>query len=231
MTSRRRAEAQSLAMKRGDTIISHWSVLLDGFNTSGLDFFERVKERIEVRATPDVSYAHKDFKESGVMSAKRTYFRVRRSNLVFDISAAPYGNGFFFSWWLVREGPRRAWAYLLGFFLIVFFVPLIISVPFFFFGPLVYPLALVSTLFVLGRLARTGAFGPEENILALPVIGWLYELLFSPPTYYALDTAAMFQESIRRSVNEALDATLSDQGKKALSSEQKQLTMRDLADL
>ena len=218
-------------MKRGDTVVSHWGILLDDFDTSGLDFFQAVQERVEAREVPDVTFQHIDFKESGILSAKRTYLRVRRSNLVFDVGAAPYGRGYFFSWWLVREGPRRAWLYLLGFFLVVFFVPMILVIPFFFLAPFVYPLALILTLFVLGRMAKAGSFGPEENVVALPVIGWFYELLFSPTTYYALDTAAMFQESIRRSVNEALDAVLSEQGMKALSEEQKQLRMRDLADL
>lgn len=215
-------------MKRGDSVLSHWYVLLDDFSTSGLAFFDAVEANVRERAVPDVTFARKDFRESGVLSAKRIYLRIRRSNLIFDIGAAPYGTGFFFSWWLVREGPRRAWAYLLGFFLIMLFVPAIISSFFLFFGPIVYPFAILGTLFVLGHLARSGTFGPEENVLALPFIGWLYETLFSPVTYYRMDTALMFQESIRRAVNDALDGLLTDQGLQALSEEQRKPIIRAL---
>ena len=37
------------------------------------------------------------------------------------------------------------------------------------------------------------------------MIGWVYERLFNPQTYYRYDTAMMFQESVRRAVNEVID--------------------------
>jgi hypothetical protein len=40
------------------------------------------------------------WKEGGLLSAKREYLRVRRKEFVFDVCAAPFGKGFFFSWWL-----------------------------------------------------------------------------------------------------------------------------------
>lgn len=208
-------------MKRGDSILSSWHVLIDDYTTSGLEFFERVEAAVKERQVPQVTFQRKDFRESGILSDKRTYLRLRRGNLIFDIGAAPYGTGYFFSWWLVREGPRRAWAYLLGFALIMFFVPAVGSLFFGILAPIVYPFAFICTLFVLGHLARSGTFGPEENIIALPIIGWFYETFFSPVTYYALDTAIMFRESVSRAVNEALDATLTEQGLQALSEEQK----------
>lgn len=35
-----------------------------------------------------------------MFSAKREYLRVRRKEHLFDVCAAPFGTGFFFSWWL-----------------------------------------------------------------------------------------------------------------------------------
>jgi len=44
-----------------------------------------------------------EFHEGGALSAKREYLRVLRREHIFDICAAPYGNGFFISWWLGEE--------------------------------------------------------------------------------------------------------------------------------
>ena len=34
-----------------------------------------------------------------IASAKREYLRMQRGKYAFDICAAPFGNGFFVSWW------------------------------------------------------------------------------------------------------------------------------------
>ena len=216
-------------MKRGDAVLSNWHVLIDNYSASGQAFFELVERAVREREVPQVTFSRNDFRESGILSDKRTYLRLRRGNLIFDIGAAPYGIGYFFSWWLVREGPRRAWVYLLGFALIMFFVPSIFSAAFLVLAPVVYPFALIGTFVLLGLMARAGTFGPDENIIALPVLGWLYETLFSPVTYYALDTANMFRESVSWAVNEAIDAVLADQGLQALSEEQKRPVSQALA--
>lgn len=218
-------------MARGGTVGSHWHTLIDGLNTSGLVFYEAVEEAVKAREVPDVGFSRVDFKEGGLASAKREYLRIERRNVAFDICAAPFGNSFFFSWWLVRLGPKHPFLYLLGFVLACFFGPLILSLPFrnscgYFF---VLPLMLIAVVAGLAFLARQEVFGPEEHILAIPILGWIYDKIFSPITYYSLDTALMFQESIRRAVNDVIDGLLSEQGLRALSEEQKRPTIRDLA--
>jgi hypothetical protein len=215
-------------MKRGDSILSSWHVLFDDASFSGLEFFERVEAAVKAREVPEASYSHKDFRDAGLLSDKRTYLRLRRNNLVFDIGAAPYGTGFYFSWWLVREGPRRAWAYLLGFVLVMLFVPLLVSRLFGDYGAVFYPILFVGTFVGLGLLVRSGTLGPDDNVRALPVLGAIYERLFSPATYYALDSVMMFRESVSRAVNEALDGMLMEQGLQALSEEQRKIEDRML---
>jgi hypothetical protein len=39
-------------------------------------------------------------KEGGSFSSKRIYLRVVRQGVTFDICGAPFGSGFFASWWL-----------------------------------------------------------------------------------------------------------------------------------
>lgn len=215
-------------MEKTGAVVSHWHTLIDDFNTPALDFYTGVAEAVKVREVPDVSFDRVLHKEGGFASANREYLRVRRGGLIFDVCAAPYGKSFFFSWWLVRTGPKHPLLYLVGFFLAVFFIPPILAAPFGFAGIVMYPMMILLTLAGLAWLARRGVFGPEEHILLVPIIGWLYEKLFHPVTYYALDTALMFQESIHRAVTETIGALLDAQGLRALSEEAKRPTIRDL---
>ena len=63
----------------------------------------------------------------------------------------------------------------------------------------------------------------------LPIVGWLYAIIFNPVTYYRLDTAMMFRDSIRNAVNEVIDGLLTGQGLRALTEDQKRPSIRDLA--
>lgn len=212
-------------------IISHWHHLIENFSASGLLFYERVEAAVRAREVPDVGFSRVEFKEGGLASAKREYLRIERRNVAFDICAAPYGNGFFFSWWLTRVGPKHPFLYLIGFLVIIFVAPPLISIPFrnscgYLFA---VPVAALAVIAGLAFLARQEAFGPEDHILAVPVLGWIYNTIFGPVTYYSLDTALMFQESVRRAVNEVIEGVLSARGLRVLTDEQKRPTIRDLA--
>jgi hypothetical protein len=81
-------------------VISHWYHLLDGLQTSSLDFYAATEQAISRRKVPGARTLRVDWKEGGLFSARREYLRVRRKKLVFDICAAPFGPSFFVSWWL-----------------------------------------------------------------------------------------------------------------------------------
>lgn len=218
-------------MARSGQVVSQWHSLVDEFSTSTLDFYQQVEEAIAAREVPETAFSRVTFKEGGLASAKREYLRVERGNVAFDIGAAPYGRGFFFSWWTVRLGPQHPVLYLVGFLLGVFFLPPILAYPFrggcsYFF---VLPMMFVGAIVGLGVMARNEVFGPEEDILQIPILGWVYNKLFSPITYYSLDTALMFQESVRRAVNEVIAGLLDEKGLRALTEEQLKPTVRDLA--
>lgn len=86
-------------MPKTPVVDSHWSYLIEGLQASGLEFYERVEAALETRKLPDAKRTRVDWKEGGLLSAKREYLRVKRKKLVFDVCAAPYGSGFFVSWW------------------------------------------------------------------------------------------------------------------------------------
>ena len=230
-------------MPRSGPVLSHWHALIDDFSTSALDFYRAAEDAVKSCEIPDATFSRVEFKEGSVVSAKREYLRIERGNTAFDICAAPFGKGYFFSWWLIRLGPAHPWLWVLavlGAFLVwtlmllsslsqmvtgsllgqqtgagCFFIVLLFGFP--------------AAIFGIGWSIREGYIFDEEQVLALPLIGWLYERLFSPQTYYRFDTALMFQESVRRAVNEVIDELLTDQGLRALTEEQKKPTLRDLA--
>jgi len=111
-----------MAKPQVSDIVSHWYTSMDGLQTSSLDFYAAVEQAIAKHQIPDARTSRVDWREGGVFSAKREYLRVRRKEFVFDICAAPFGTGFFFSWWL-GELPSGLWE-LIG--LIPWFGPLMI---------------------------------------------------------------------------------------------------------
>lgn len=94
-------------------VISHWYNLLEGLQASPKEFYTAVEEAIRKRQVPDVKWFRADFPEGGPLSPRREYLRVTRRDHVFDICGAPFGNGFFVSWWL-GELPGGCLALLLA---------------------------------------------------------------------------------------------------------------------
>lgn len=162
-------------MKRVDHILSHWHVLIDDFNTSGQTFYEAVEAAIRERKLPELTFTRHNFMEGGPASAKRQYLRVERKFVAFDICAAPYGRGFFFSWGLSRLGPKHPILYMFAFLVILWIVLSVIGG---IFGDaislsgwiILFPLILYG----LGHLVRTRVLSSEENVLMIPFVGWLY---------------------------------------------------------
>jgi len=106
-------------------IFSHWYNSIENFHTSPKQFYGQVEDAVAKRQVPDVKLFRVDWREGGILSAKREYLRVRRKKLVFDICGAPFGTGFFVSWWL-GELPSGFLAFLVGIpFIGVFFAWLI----------------------------------------------------------------------------------------------------------
>lgn len=82
------------------SIISHWSHMFQGLQQSANDFYREVGAILGSQALKDAKVESVRFSEGGIFSAKREYLQIRRGDHVFHICAAPFGNGFFVSWWL-----------------------------------------------------------------------------------------------------------------------------------
>ena len=204
-------------MARPSPVISHWYKLIENFQASSLTFYSAVESAIERREIPDTSTSRVDWKEGGLLSARREYLRVSRGKLTFDICGAPFGTGFFFSWWLV-EAPSLGLLYA---FLLVIAALVLLQLFFAVFGfstgLLLAILAFPLILLLLGRAVSQGKLGSEDAVLAMPVIGYLYERIFKPNAYYKIDTALMFQSAVHAAVLEVIDEMTKAKGLRALS--------------
>ncbi len=215
----------------------HWHSLIEGFATSSLDFYELVKAGIARREIPDLKISQVEWKQGGLGAGKRVYLRVSREGLNFDICAAPFGTGFFFSWWLAKIS--RVLLDLLFIFLCLFVAFLLyrsmsgtsgdgemmVGEP----SPgcaelLLKPILFLGLLLALGFFVRYGDRGLEPTVLSMPITGFFYGLIFRPASYFYEDTAIMFKESVHNAVIEAIDAVTSAQGVRGLSEEARKIT-------
>jgi len=155
-------------------IISHWHQLIEGLQASPQAVYTQLDQAIAKRELPKAKFSRVKHRESGLFSPKRVYFRVGRKELIFDICAAPYGRGFFVSWWL-GECPTIFWF-----------------------------------------------------LLYIPILGPLVMWLFHRETYWRIDTALMFQDSVHAAVLEVIDDLIKAQGLRALSELERKPVMREL---
>jgi len=75
-------------------------MLIDNFSYSTKDFYEAVTKELETTKIDGIEVEAVFLKERGIFSNRRTYLRVIWREHQYDICSAPFGKGFFISWWL-----------------------------------------------------------------------------------------------------------------------------------
>jgi hypothetical protein len=107
-------------------IFSHWFQMIEGLQFSPSTFYETVEQQVKERGIPNVKIKQVTCSEGGTFSAKRIYLRVKRKEIIFDICGAPFGKGFFVSWWL-GEKPRGIIHLIASYLAYVPFVGIVVS--------------------------------------------------------------------------------------------------------
>lgn len=231
--------------------LSHWQKPIDGFQTSALEFYSAVEHGLKERAVPGINFSRVKFKESGVVSGDRIYLRVKRKGLFFDIGAAPFGTGFFISWWMSRARPSPIvgtillvalvfglpWLTfkLLTLFFIVLNVLHILFIlkPILNIGPTIFGwelyqvVALVAVFALLRKLAHKLSIDFDGLLSAVPIFGLIYKWAFARETYYAVDTMLMYQSLVAGVVTETIDKLTMAKGLRALTDDEKKPVMKD----
>jgi hypothetical protein len=217
-------------MAKQANVISSWGQLIENFQTSPLAFYQSVETAVKARAVPETNGTRIEHKESGLASANREYLRLHRGKHAFDICAAPFGTGFFVSWWFTEPPLPFGILYTLGF---LFAVMVAMAIAFgagfssagatsgfgagFFWGGGLAFFGVPALLWVLGNAMRQGKIDGESTVLAMPLVGGAYERVFAPPTFYAMDTALMFQQAVHNAVLEVIDCVTAEKGVRALT--------------
>ncbi len=211
-----------------DLVLSHWCKPFENFQASAMAFYSAVEAALKRREIPDAATSRIDWKEGGLLAAKREYLRVSRGKHVVDICAAPFGTGFFFSSWLAETPPSLGvlWAFLLFIAAVVLF-SLFLKLFGVLVGLFVSIIAFPIFAWLLGRAVQQGILGSEDAVIAIPVIGWLYVWIFKPATYYKIDTALMFQSAVHAAVLEVIDELTTAKGLRALSELERKPILRE----
>ncbi|MFV0572299.1 MAG: hypothetical protein ACK5M1_07710 [Xanthomarina gelatinilytica] len=85
------------------TYHSRWSKLIDGLDYSSEAFYKQLKEELHGHNIKKISTQSVLHKEGSMLSSNRNYLRVSWKGYTYDICGAPFGNGFFVSWWLFQN--------------------------------------------------------------------------------------------------------------------------------
>jgi hypothetical protein len=228
-----------------ENVVTHWSKLIENFTTTSLGFYGSVEEALGRRKIPGLKTTRVDWQEGGVLSPRREYLRITGRRYSFDICAAPFGTGYFFSSWLVKRPARFVPLFLVLFVLmgsVIFTIlkrlsmldPLrtawmYVSL----LSPFIIVVALVLVAFVIdcwlvALCARLGWDDPEAAIMAVPLLGWIYEHEFAPQTYYRLDTIMMFRAAVHAVVLETIDGLMTAKGLRALTEDERKPVFQKL---
>ncbi|MGB7547461.1 MAG: hypothetical protein WBM14_06920 [Terracidiphilus sp.] len=211
------------------TVISHWHHPIKDFHTSTMEFYAAVEQALKPHEIPDYSVSRIDWREGGVLTARREYLRIKRGKLAFDLCAAPFGTDFFFSWWLAELPPTQLllWAILILIAGLAIFG--ICLAKFGILGIFIGPVVIVGVIGLIGYLVRDGQLGTEAEdiVLAIPYLGTLYERIFKPSTYYKTDTTLMFQSVVNGVVQDVVEQILSSKGLRPLTELERKPIMRE----
>jgi hypothetical protein len=206
-------------MKRSSPVVKdNWGGLIENLQASPKEFYASVEEAIEKRQVPAISNCRVEWKEGGLFTSFREYLRISREKHIFDICAAPYGTGFFVSWWLAELQPSAIGPTLAAIWIILFIDS---TSRFLLDHPNDYIVTgivvILIFLFVGILINRSAGANWVRYVLVIPVIGRLMTHLFMPPTYYRIDTASMFQLSMKNAVDEVIKQLMQARGLRAIT--------------
>lgn len=202
--------------KRAD-VLNHWIAFVDQFSLSPSEFYASLEKELHQRNIPKMEFSRIEFPEGGLLSEKRVYLRMLRERIVFDVCAAPFGNGFFFSC-RTAEIPLvlKLWQLIAVLSLLVFGLWALVELLDFFWGMFV-----AITLFVAGiyLLRNLGAFGLQDIDMMLcrsPLLGSVYEVFFRKETYHRIDSRLCYVHLIPTIVKKLADDATAEKGFKLI---------------
>jgi len=175
--------------KKRTDVLNHWIAFADYFSISPSEFYASLEQELTNRNVPKMDFSIIEFPEGGLLSEKRLYFRMLRERIVFDVCAAPFGNGFFFSC-RTAEIPivLRIWQLIAVLFLLIFGLWAFVKLFGFFWGMFTALMLFVAGIYLLRNLLAFGLQDIDQMLCRSPVLGSVYEVFFRKETYHRIDS-------------------------------------------
>lgn len=206
--------------KRKADVQGHWIGLVDNFQTSPQEFYDALAKELTARQVPQMELSRIEFPEGGLLSEKRVYLRMLRERLVFDVCAAPFGSGFFFSCRTAEIPIALKWWHLL---LFLFVGQWVVGAVVFLLLKLTGSvwLSLLATVLLLGvaiyclrNAVALGLQNLDASLIKIPVVGPLYEVFFRKETYHRIDSRLCYLEVVPSVVKKLAEDTTAAKGVK-----------------
>ena len=90
-------------IKRSSAVHAHWHHVFEKPEFTPQEFYNQLQQFLSQKEINKAAMSRIVYAEGGVLSQRRDYLRIVYKHIIFDICAAPFGSGFFVSWW---EGER-----------------------------------------------------------------------------------------------------------------------------
>jgi hypothetical protein len=229
-------------------VVAHWHKLVENYNTSAVEFYAAVGEALKRREVPGLKTSQVRWSEGGLLAPDRKYLRVTGDRHIFDICAAPFGTGFFFSSWVTARRPSLvagalvllaiATGILSRIIMLVLSalgpgLPLSQELQLIFFNPwtlgIVVPIvSFLLCLTFVSLMARGGNNVAELSVMEIPFIGALYRAFLYTESYYRIDTVLMFQSAVHTAMLEVIDDLMTQKGLRALGDDERKPIFRQL---
>lgn len=222
--------------KKKADVMDHWIAFVEGFELVPSEFYASVEKELQARDVPGMQMSRIEFSEGGIVSGKRTYLRMLRERLVFDVCAAPFGKSFFFSCRFAEIPAVPQWWQLLVLISLLGFLALLSLVVFSkFFGlltPIFWPLAwLILPIFAIYVMRNSVAMGLQDldrMLIRSPVLGPIYEAWIRKETYHRQDTRLMYLEIVSGVVKSIAEEAVALKGLKLLRQYECKPVLREL---
>jgi hypothetical protein len=209
--------ANGRPVKAGPEVIEHWFTLVPGQQFSTNEFYADIQAEIAAQKVPAIGMSRVQVPEGGLLSDNREYLRMQRERLTFDVCAAPVGVNYFFSYrFYLEEVKVSPWQIAV----------ILIALWFLLYGSIRYlglflgPTLLLMLLVLLGWTMRNaiglGLRDLDTTLLALPVIGPIYERYFRKDSYYRQDLRIAYCSIVSAIVKGKVEKVTGEKGVKLL---------------
>jgi hypothetical protein len=204
--------------RKKDEVLNHWIGFADGFTIRPQEFYDALERELDKRKLPGLQLSLEEYPEGGLLSENRLYMRMIRERLAFDICAAPFGVGSFFSCRTVYSPVVVRFWHILVVLLIFSALDHLLWKPL---GPTYASIAIVGLIVALVQTFRNtvalGLSDLDNAILKTPAIGPIYERWIRKETYYRYDARLMYLHTVSALVKELAEEVTAEKGIKLIT--------------